>query len=74
MLRQGAAAANENGAESTTEAGDDQFPEGSPLIKLSAKAAMAQLAKKKKMMAREAFSKKLQRLGVQPSKALDFKK
>ena len=34
------------------------------MMKLSAKAAMAQLAKKKKMMAREAFSKKLQRLGV----------
>ena len=44
------------------------------MMQLSAKAAMAQLAKKKKMMAREAFSKKLQRLGVQPSKALDYKK
>ena len=58
-MRQGAAAANENCVESATEAGDDQFAEGSPVIKLSAKAAMAQLAKKKKMMAREAFSKKL---------------
>ena len=34
---------------------------------------MAKLAQKKKLMAREAFVKKLARRGIMPSKALEFK-
>ena len=35
---------------------------------------MAKLAKKKKQMAKNAFSQKLHKMGVMPSKALDYKK
>ena len=42
-------------------------------IPTSARAAMAKHAMKKKLMAREAFVKKLARRGILPSKALDFK-
>ena len=54
--------------------GDESGQRGAASGGISTKAAMAKLAKKKKEMARNAFSQKLHRMGVMPSKALDFKK
>ena len=48
--------------------------ETSPKRQLTTKQATALIAKKKKEMAKKAFTQKLARMGIMPSNALNFKK